>query len=164
MKFAGLVVLSGALLLAACGSPYAGSTLGQQVKNWATTSPDPKFADAVSTLQSDLHNEAQAQKTGDEALLRTTCDVIVTDALLANQNLPTPDTQLTNLLSSAYGSAVSAGQDCYCAAGGHPCRRGASSAAAFLARAARESSASERALIESQARVDQVSLSAGPGA
>jgi hypothetical protein len=39
--------------------------------------------------------------------------VLVTDALSANQQLPTPDDALTHLLSSAYESAATAGRQCF---------------------------------------------------
>jgi hypothetical protein len=150
----GAALVTVPLVLAGCGTQYAGSTVAQQVESWATTSPDPTFASAVSTLKGDLRHVAEAQTSSDAALLRTDCDVLVTDALSANQNLPTPDSQLTDVLSSAYASAVSAGQDCFCAAGGRPCRRGPTSSGSLLKRAAQENSRAERGFIEAQARVD----------
>ncbi len=161
------VLVPVALLIAAvgslggCGNTYAGSTVAQQVKSWIQTSPDPKFSQAVSTIEGDFHRvtEAQSQMASDLKLLRTECDVLVTDALSANQNLPTPDAQLTDVLSSAYGSAATAGQNCFCAAGGRPCPPGASGNPSdrpvLLERSATERATSERALIEAQARVDQ---------
>jgi hypothetical protein len=146
------------LLVASCSSQYAGSTLGQQVHSWATTSPDPKFADAVSTIQGEFQQIARAVAAGDTSGMRAVCDVLVTDALRANQNLPTPDQQLTQVLSHAYSSAVSAGQDCFCAAGGRPCRKGATSTQGYLDRSAIERSEAERGLVAAQARVDLLSI------
>jgi hypothetical protein len=146
---------------AACGSQYAGSSLGEQVHSWATTSPDPKFATAVSNIRGDFHKVVASRSTGDMALVRTVCDVLVTDALEANQNLPSPDTRLTNLLSVSYGSAVSAGQDCFCAAGGRPCRLGTSSSDVLFRRSELEASHADRGLTEAQARVDYLTITSG---
>ncbi len=48
---------------------------------------------------------------------RTDCDVLVTDALVANQNLPSPDPTLTDLLGTAYSVAGDAGHRCLTTAG-----------------------------------------------
>jgi hypothetical protein len=146
-----------ALALGACDSTYPGATVGQQVHSWATTSPDPKFGSARATLQNDLKDVALLEAQGNYGALKAECDALVTDALEANQNLPTPDSKLTNLLSSTYNSAVASGQDCFCAAGGTPCRDGAGSKDAYLARSAREAAATERGLISAEARVDELS-------
>lgn len=164
------LVLAALVAFGGCGSTYAGSTVAQQVQSWTRTSPDPKFAQAVSTLQGDFRRVAAAQATDatDLGTLRTVCDVLVTDALGANQNLPTPDGDLTDVLSHAYGSAAGAGEDCFCADGGRPCPRGVSSNPSqrpgLLARSARERVVAERDLIEAEARVDQLTVqTGGPG-
>ncbi len=97
------------LVLAACGSTFSGTTLAQQVTSWATTSG---FSASVGTLQGDIRRiDAGAETT--RPSLSTDCDVLVTDTLSANQNLPTPDQTLTNLLSAAYSVAGTAGHDCF---------------------------------------------------
>ena len=142
------------LALAACGSQYPGATVAEQVRSWTNSSPDPKFPEAVSELDRDLRGASVAQNLGNEALLRTECDVLVTDALSANQNLPTPDGQLTTLLSRAYTSAVDAGQDCFCAGGGRPCPQGKTTTNVLLEHFHDERADTQRWLIEAQARVD----------
>ena len=149
-----LGVVAMPVVLAGCGSQYAGSTVGQQVESWATTSPDPKFAAAMSTLQGDLNRIAKTQSASDAAALRTDCEVLVTDALSANQNLPTPDTELTDVLSKAYTAAAGAGRDCLCAAGSQPCPAGAHGKADLLATSDAESAAALRGFIAAEARVD----------
>ncbi|MGH9043687.1 MAG: hypothetical protein ACRDVP_02415, partial [Acidimicrobiales bacterium] len=52
------------------------------------------------------------------AEVHTVCGVLVVDAQAANGELPTPDSQFTHLLSSAYTSAYEAGNDCYSSAAG----------------------------------------------
>jgi len=148
------------LTLAACGSQYPGATVAEQVRSWTNSSPDPKFSEAVSEIDRDLRGASEAQQLGNEALLRTECDVLVTDSLSANQNLPAPDAQLTSLLTSAYTSAVDAGQDCFCAGGGRPCPKGQTTTSVLVERFYEERSETHRWLIEAQARVDMFLLDA----
>lgn len=158
------LVAAAVCLLAGCGSEYSGSTLGQQVQSWATTSPDPKFASALSTLRSDISRIGKAESSNDESALRTACDVLVTDALSANQNLPTPDSDLSNLLSRAYTSAADSGRDCLCSAGGGGCKSGEQGARRLLGQSEAEGKAAERGFIEAEARFDFLTtLSGGAG-
>ena len=127
------------LVLAACGSQYSGSTLSEQVTSWASTTG---FSAAVSTVQGDIRRiDALPEPSG---ALKTDCDVLVTDTLSANENLPTPDQTLTNLLSTAYAVAGSAGHDCF------------SGGARLLARSATARVTARRDLIKSLARYDAV--------
>jgi len=151
-------------LLAGCGSQYAGSTVGQQVESWATSSPDPKFSSALSTLRADIARTDGAEASNDEAALRTDCDVLVTDALSANQNLPTPDSDLSNILSRAYTAAADAGKDCLCAAGGGGCSTAAQGQSSLYSLSVREGMTADRGFIAAEARVDFLtSLSGGGG-
>lgn len=150
-----------ASFLSACGSPYTGSTIGQQVQSWATTSPDPQFSAAMSMLQGDLRRVASAQVAHDDAALRTDCDVLVTDALSANQNLPTPDGQLTKVLSEAYSSAASAGKTCLCAAGAHTCSARDDGSRRLFEQADAQSAVAERGFIKAEARVDLLTILSG---
>lgn len=150
--------------LGGCGSQYAGSTLGQQVQSWATTSPDPKFASALSTLRSDISRLATAEASNERSVLRTACDVLITDALSANQNLPTPDSELSDLLSRAYTYAADSGRDCLCASGGGGCRAGEPSGTQLLDRSEAEGSAAERGFISAEARFDFLTTFSGGSA
>ncbi|HXQ43668.1 MAG TPA: hypothetical protein VN816_03435 [Acidimicrobiales bacterium] len=129
------------LVLAACGSTYSGRTLSQQVTSWATTAG---FSASVSLLQGDLRRIGAAE--GDRAPVSTDCNVLVYDALSANQNLPTPDPTLTTLLSTAYSIAGEAGHDCL---------SGAADSARDV-RSATERSSARRDLIKALARFDAV--------
>lgn len=130
------------LVLAACGSTFSGTTLAQQVTSWSTTSG---FSASVGTLQGDIRRIDAARS--DPAALSTDCNLLVIDALSANQNLPTPDQTLTNLLSAAYSVAGAAGHDCL---------SGARDGAADLARSATERTEARRDLIKALARFDSV--------
>ena len=63
------------------------------------------------------------------AAIRTVCALLTNDAQTAIGNLPTPDTQLTDDLNTAYEDAAAAGNDCY---------NGAAGNAALLRRSAAE--------------------------
>ncbi len=79
--------------------------------------------------------------------VRTDCDVLVNDALSANQNLPSPDDTLTRILSAAYAAASAAGRHCLNGAAGN--RELLTSAAAELATA-------ETGYVKAQARLDEL--------
>jgi hypothetical protein len=116
--------------LSGCGSPS--TTVGQQVRAWAQSSG---WEGSVSQLRGDLDRVPGLSAQGPGAR-RTVCDVLVTDALAANQQLPTPDRTLTQLLSEAYGAAANAGRECF--SGSVPLSRataGAAAAATMLVRA-----------------------------
>jgi hypothetical protein len=144
------MVVSG-MVLAACGSPFPGTTLKQQVRSWAQSTG---FATTVDTLQSDARRVAMVEAGRDPGALRTDCDVLVNDALGANQNLPSPDEQLTMLLSAAYTSAADAGHQCLRAAGGD---------AGALARASSDLAAAQSGYIRAQARIDALGAGQGSG-
>jgi hypothetical protein len=124
------VLVVAALVLASCGSPYPGSTLGQQVQSWARSTG---WSGSLSTLRADARRIVVVEARHDPAGVRTDCDVLVNDALSANQNLPTPDDTLTHILSAAYSAAAAAGRQCVTGAGGNgglPARSRAALAAA----------------------------------
>jgi hypothetical protein len=132
------------LVASGCGSTYPGATAAEQVTGWASTTD---FTAQARTLVQDARRVAGAVAQHEPALVRTDCDVFVTDALTANQNLPTPDQKLTDLLAGAYASAGDAGRDCLQGAGGN---------AGLLARSAAERASFERELIRAQARYDSL--------
>jgi hypothetical protein len=113
----GRVVLTVAagLVLVACGSPYAGSTVAQQVQSWIKTTG---FVASLDALRGDASRIAVIEARHDAGAQHTDCDVLVDDVLGANQNLPTPDDQLTRILSSAYSAASDAGRRCASGAAG----------------------------------------------
>jgi hypothetical protein len=144
----GAVLLVAAVALASCGSPFPGRTLGQQVHAWATTTG---LAASLSTLRGDARRIAAVESRRDPAGVRTDCDVLVNDALTANQNLPSPDATLTGILSAAYASAAAGGRHCLSGAGDTALRR----SAAELATAA-------SGYVKAEARLDALDAT-GPG-
>ncbi len=144
------LLLVAAFALASCGSPYPGRTLGQQVHSWATTTG---LAASLSTLRADARRVAEVEAAHDGAGVRTDCDVLVNDALSANQNLPSPDALLTGILSSAYASA---------AAGGRHCLTGADGDTALLSRSTAELASAASGYVKAEARLDALDAT-GPG-
>jgi hypothetical protein len=107
-----LAVVCAGILLAGCGS----ISLASSVSTWGTQS---SFRSNTQTLLGDMRSAqttlANAQMTAPD--LHTVCAVLLTDSEAANASLPTPDNDLTSLLSNAYGALGSAATTCYNAAG-----------------------------------------------
>jgi hypothetical protein len=137
-------------MLASCGSPFPGATLGQQVRSWATSTG---LTASLSALREDARRIAAVEARHDRAGVRTDCDVLVNDALSANQNLPSPDPTLTRILSSAYAAATAAGRHCLTGAQGNQ---------ALLTRSANELAAAASGYVKAQARLDALNAT-GPG-
>jgi hypothetical protein len=140
-----------ALALVACGSPYPGATVGQQVQSWARSTG---WAATIRTLDADAARVRVVSTHADAAGMRTVCDVLVTDALGANQFLPAPDIELSTILSGAYRAAVAAGEGCLRAAG---------APAGLSSRVATELASAHAGYIKAQARVDLLDLNARGG-
>jgi hypothetical protein len=140
-----LTVAAG-LVLAACGSPYAGSTVGAQVQSWIEMTG---FAASLHALRGDASRIAVIETRHDVGALRTDCDVLVDDALGANQNLPAPDDPLTRILSSAYSAAADAGRRCASAGTG-----------AGWPRVEEDLSGAASGYIKAQARLDALNVNA----
>lgn len=151
MKAAGgwsaAAVAASGLALLGCGGPYGGGTPAEQVRMWAASTA---FGQTLASLRGDL---AHIVVPGAAAATRTACDVLVTDSLAANEQLPTPDDALTSALSRAYATAGAAGHDCY---------RGADGNEALLARARGERTEALAGLVRAEARYDAL-VSALPG-
>jgi hypothetical protein len=146
----GAILLVAAVALTSCGSPFPGRTLGQQVHSWATTTG---LTGSLSALRADARRVAMVETRHDPAGVRTDCDVLVNDALSANQNLPSPDDTLTRILSSAYASASAGGRHCLAGAGGDR---------SLLKRSAVELATAESGYVKAEARLDALDA-AGPG-
>jgi hypothetical protein len=134
-----LVVLPAAVVLCACGS--GPSSPSQQVRSWGSATG---FTTTLRQLRGDLQRVASLSGAA-AGQRRTVCDVLVTDALAANEQLPAPDRALTALLAEAYSTAGSSG---------HACFSGASEAAADV-----DARSALRLLVQAEARYDAVTSS-----
>ncbi len=136
-------------VLSACtGSPSAAS-IAEQVQSWVrTTGLDA----SLRTLEADGQRVRVVAANTGAVGLRTVCDVLVTDALSANQNLPSPDASLTSVLTAAYRAAAAAGQGCV---------HGSGPQHGLPARVDGELAAAQAGYVKAQARVDLVELPGG---
>jgi hypothetical protein len=138
------VVAIGALSFLAYGGTGSG-TPTQQVRTWVNGTG---LGQSVGTV---LGDAARAQVAVNEhagsGVLHTDCGVLLTDAESANTELPTPNAQLTDLLSSGYTLAYDAGNDCYNSGGTNQ---------TLLARATKEWIEAEAKLQESVNLVNQL--------
>jgi len=70
------------------------------------------FASDLGTLVADNARIAKVAPNGAGAL-HAACSTMINDAEMANSSLPSPDPQVTDLLTQAYGLEGTAGNDCY---------------------------------------------------
>lgn len=90
-----------------------GGTPKQQLKVWVSST---QLGQDVGTLY-DVGvaiDKVVAHDKGARAI-RTACDVLSVDAESGNSNLPSPDTQITQMLARAYQLEYDAGNNCFAA-------------------------------------------------
>ncbi|MGH9047860.1 MAG: hypothetical protein ACRDVW_11205 [Acidimicrobiales bacterium] len=108
------VVALGVLAFLAYGG-IGNGTPTQRVRAWVSGSG---LGQDIGTVVGDAARVRLAvDEHKDAGVLHTDCGVLLTDAQSANGELPTPDTQLTDLLSSGYALAYESGNDCYSSGG-----------------------------------------------
>ncbi|MGC1418767.1 MAG: hypothetical protein WA786_01430 [Acidimicrobiales bacterium] len=104
-------LLCAGLVLAACGNV----SLSSATKSWITQSG---FRQNLPTLTRDAQHSATELRDLHASAndLHTVCAVLDVDSLSANSSLPTPDSQATSLLSTAYDDLGAGANTCYNAA------------------------------------------------
>ncbi|MHB1709886.1 MAG: hypothetical protein ACYCV7_00555 [Acidimicrobiales bacterium] len=111
------VVVLGPVCLVGCAAPYQLGTPAHRVSIWVA---EKAAGGSIGTVEVDIKNVDLAFSQHDPpGEIKTVCALLAYDSGLANGNLPTPDRQLTNDLSTAYTTAYEAGNDCYKGAGGN---------------------------------------------
>lgn len=105
-----LVVAVGVVAFLSLGDGGAG-TPGQRVQHWVSST---NFGQDVGTLEGDGASvrKAVAAHAGITAL-HTVCAAMANDAQTFNDELPSPDTRLTQLLARAYSLEYDAAESCY---------------------------------------------------
>jgi hypothetical protein len=113
---AAVVVVAGSGILAGCAGPEESGPPAARVTAGMSGAGGGA---AVGALQVDSRNIGYALSRHDTpAAIKTACALLTNDAETAIGNLPTPDTQLTDELNSAYEDAAAAGDACYQGASG----------------------------------------------
>lgn len=110
---AGLVVAAVAVaaFFASGGVGGGGGGPGARLERWVTTSG---VAGDVGTLEGDgARVRLVVSRHRGSGALRTICAAMANDAQTANGQLPSPDTEVTQLLARAYGLEYDAAQACY---------------------------------------------------
>lgn len=101
--------------LAGCSGQEQSGTPAQQVSVWVAGAG---AGSSIGTIEVDIKNVDLAFSQHDPSgQIRSVCALMASDAGIGNGNLPTPDQELSNDLSTAYATAYDAGTDCYKGAG-----------------------------------------------
>jgi outer membrane murein-binding lipoprotein Lpp len=101
-----------AIGLAGCSSKP--DSTADRISSWASSTG---LTSGIDQIKTDAAGVAKVEKIGSPGAIRANCAVLDLDTETANQNLPSPDTQLTQDLSDAYTAEIQAAQDCYHGAG-----------------------------------------------
>lgn len=105
------VIASAVVAFVAYGGISPGGTPRQQLQRWVT---DTQVGQSIGTLTADGRNVGKVVSLHRGTLaVHTACGVLTTDAEAANSHLPSPNTEITQLLARAYTLEYRAGTDCY---------------------------------------------------
>jgi hypothetical protein len=103
-----LIILLGVGAASCAGLDQRGSP-SHRLSEWVNGT---SFGEDIGTLVADNARLPKVIPNGTNAL-HGACGTMVTDAETANDELPTPDSFVTDWLSTAYGLEGTAGTDCY---------------------------------------------------
>ncbi len=109
-----VVIAVGVVAFASFGHGAPSGTAAQQLQSWVSST---QLGQDIGTLQGDGRNVAKALRVHKDATaVRTICAAMANDAQTFNDQLPSPDTTVTQLLANAYGLEYDAAEACYRAA------------------------------------------------
>ncbi len=103
------VVAVSALVLSACAGADQQGSAAHRMSVWVSGTG---LGQSIGTLLADNARVAKVVANGAGAV-HAACGTIVNDAEMANSNLPSPDPEVTDLLTQAYGLEGTAGNECY---------------------------------------------------
>jgi hypothetical protein len=111
-----LAVMSlASVVLVGCAGQEQSGTPAHEVSVWVAGAG---AGASIGTVEVDMKNVDLAFSQHDPSgEIRSVCALLASDAGIGNGNLPTPDQELSNELSTAYATAYDAGTDCYKGAG-----------------------------------------------
>jgi hypothetical protein len=97
------------LALTACAGQDQQGTAVHRITEWVKGS---NLGEDIGTLIADNARVPKDVPNGSGAV-HAACGTLLTDAEMANGELPSPDTQVTDWLTQAYSLEGTAGNDCY---------------------------------------------------
>jgi len=107
---ASLVLMAGsALALTSCAGADQQGSPARRMSVWVSGTT---FGEQIGTLIADNARVAKDVPNGTGAV-HAACSTIVNDAEMANSSLPSPDPEVTDLLTQAYGLEGTAGNQCF---------------------------------------------------
>jgi hypothetical protein len=104
-----VVVAIGVVAFVSSGRGPSGSDR-QRVQAWVTST---NLGQDVGTLEGDAASVRKETSAHDIPALHTLCAAMADDAQTYNDQLPSPDAKLTQLLARAYGLEYDAAEACY---------------------------------------------------
>ncbi len=141
---AALVVAVGVVAFVAERGTGAGGTPRQQLAAWVSSTGLGQDLGALHQDGVDVERVLAGHKATGTQALHTACNVLSITAEAAHSNLPSPDTEVTQLLARAYTLEYEAGIDCYDAG---------ATGTALLRRSATERARAQRIIDQVLARV-----------
>jgi hypothetical protein len=112
----GLLLTASAVGLASCAGEDQRGSAAHRMLEWVNGTT---FGEDIGTLIADNERIPKEVPNGTGAV-HAGCGALVDDAESANDELPTPDTQVSDWLSTAYGLEGTAGNQCYSAGATNP--------------------------------------------
>jgi hypothetical protein len=110
-----VLLAASAFALTACAGADQQGSAAHRMSVWVTGTG---FGQEIGTLMADNARVPKDVAHGTGAV-HAACGTLLNDAEMANSNLPTPDPQVTALLTQAYGLEGTAANDCYNAGTGN---------------------------------------------
>jgi hypothetical protein len=105
-----LVLMTGsAIALTSCAGADQQGSPAHRLSVWVSGT---RFGEQIGTLIADNARVARDVPNGTGAV-HAACGTIVNDAEMANSSLPSPDPEVTDLLTQAYGLEGKAGNQCF---------------------------------------------------
>ena len=110
-----VLMLGSALTLTSCAGADQQGDAAHRMSVWVSGT---SLGADIGTLIADNARVPKVAPNGSGAL-HAACSTLLNDAEMANTELPSPDPDVTDLLTQAYGLEGTAADDCYDAGGAH---------------------------------------------
>jgi hypothetical protein len=104
-----LVLVTGAVTLTSCAGADQEGTASHRMSVWVSGT---SFGEDIGTLIADNARVPEDVPNGTGAE-HAACSTLLNDAEMANTELPSPDPEVTDLLTQAYGLEGDAANECY---------------------------------------------------